>query len=224
MERKETLNSEPDNAVLDNQMESKEQENLIMNAFTPFDELTNSQRWKVFTNKSYAASRGWGVDFLKDDRSRGIRREVARWGCALDELKDDSDPIVRSIVAQQGYAPEQLSRDRNKWVRESVAQSGHALDELYQDPEPIVRREVARQGYALDELAHDRSWFVRRAVRRRLAYSGLALEDWIAQNPGKCVLRESKGPILFAVLNPEESEVQGCVEGLGERMDGGGIV
>ena len=119
-----------------------------------------------FEDRLYRARRGQDLDKLINDRHARVRMEVAKQGYGLSELINDTDFQVRVEVAKQGYG----------------------LDKLVADSSPSVRKQVAEKGFGLDLLNKDRVREVREAVEIYLIDHELSLEDWIKQNPDKCML------------------------------------
>ena len=105
----------------------------------------------------------------------------------------NSDPEKRIAAAQDGLGLDKLIDDEDYNVRIAVASKGYHPEEMINDPEPYVRAEVASCDYGLDKLALDEcACPVVEAVERCLDKQGITLEEWIAQNPDKCVLDENK--------------------------------
>lgn len=119
-----------------------------------------------FEERLYKARRGQDLDKLINDRHARVRMEVAKQGYGLSELINDTDFQVRVEVAKQGYG----------------------LEKLVADSSPSVRKQVAEKGFGLDLLNKDRVREVREAVEIYLIDHELSLEDWIKQNPNKCML------------------------------------
>jgi Mg/Co/Ni transporter MgtE len=135
---------------------------------------------------------------LSNDKSVGVRREVAKRGHDdhLKKLMHDSDYSVRGAVAYKGKHLDHLINDEDEYVRTAVASRGtkahHDVlvndvhpkvraevaemgtdahrDKLVNDPEPLVRARVAKFGNDghRDKLVHD----VSRKVRTEVATKG----------------------------------------------------
>ncbi len=105
-----------------------------------------------------------------------------------DKLVNSEDWEIRETIAKQGYGLDVLVNDENLWVRAAVARQGYGLDILINDKEEYVRVAVVYQGYGLDALINDKSWYIRAVTRNYLADNNYTdINDWIAQNPDKCV-------------------------------------
>lgn len=137
------------------------------------------------------AYQGYGLDELVDDVDRSVREAVAFQGYGLEKLIEDEDSEVRAAVARQGYGLDALVDDEHTNVRLAIAEQGYCLDKLVDDEDEHIRLTVARQGYGLDILIHDEVPYVRKAVRHHLNGRGITLDQWIEQNPDKCVLELS---------------------------------
>lgn len=153
------------------------------------------------------AEMGFGLDKLVNDPEPDVRRSVAKQGHGLEKLITDPDADVRCAVAEQGYGLDRLIEDSSWFVREEVALRGFGLDRLINDESWTVRAAVAYSGYGLDKLATDPHGEVREAVDEALWDNDLTLEEWIAQNPDKCVLPENQSNTKLtspnASLDPE---------------------
>ena len=84
----------------------------------------------------------------------------------LDKLVYDKDYEVRYEVAEQGYGLDKLVYDKNLWVRYIVAE----------------------HGYGLDKLIYDENDYIQDSIKDYLKSHNLTIDQWIAQNPDKCVL------------------------------------
>ena len=83
----------------------------------------------------------------------------------LDELMSVDDDYIQHALAEEGFELASLSLDDSWFVRQSVAKQGVALNILAKDPDARVR--VRAETY--------------------LSEHGLTLDEWIAENPDKCV-------------------------------------
>ena len=103
------------------------------------------------------------------------------------------DPQKRITAALDGLGLDKLIDDEDYNVRIAVASKGYHPEEMINDPEPYVRAEVASCDFGLDKLSLDECVCpVVEAVERCLDKQGITLEEWIAQNPDKCVLDVNK--------------------------------
>lgn len=134
------------------------------------------QAWRV---RRYARSRQEADNWQLPNRDRAGQAEA----CAPASVEKSAIPYSELTPIQARSAASSLPT-----IRIAAAQGGLGLDVLVDDEDPRVRIAVAQQGYGLDKLAADGDGQVAATVHAFLKAQGLALEQWMAENPGKCAL------------------------------------
>lgn len=76
--------------------------------------------------------------------------------------------------------------------RFEAALQGWGLDRLAYDLKMSVRLATAVAGYGFDRLISDPNEIIQKHIYHVLGESGLTIEEWVDQNPDKCVLPENK--------------------------------
>lgn len=132
-------------------------------SFTPYKSNTTLDK-KVDDFKYLHVNYDEVIQFLKDNNNYG-----------LDEI------FRRSQIEKTNYN-----------IRVYIANQGYGLDSLINDENHNVRWAVVWKGYGLDQLINDENKLVRDTVKFYLKEHNLSLEQWIEQNPNKCILNQDK--------------------------------
>lgn len=156
-----------------------------------------------------AAQSGWGIDHLINDRDESVLIQIATMGIGYEQLINHTSPDIRAVVAR-GVFDEQLNKQTLRdWITKnkeqcalvencsttrklSFVQNGLFLDKLIYDKSPVIKQAIVNQGLALDVLFDDDDQIIKSAVNNYLLERKLTLEQWIEDNPDKCIHKTNR--------------------------------